>query len=213
MSSLYINQNKQGISAWIISSLAYFSLIIILLTGLMVIANLSFFNNLQFPITNMLALLPDMIAQSPWQTLVIFSNKTILAIGNADMRSGLYLWTLELDLNTILTYAITAGLAAWIFHNLPYKSRENQFIHLWTFAALGLLILSRTYVTVLAHCAGPTWIGYVALYGLGFEEITLTSTWQWLLAIAAFLIAAVLLKKIVNEFSKNKTTVVSHPEF
>ena len=209
MSSLYINQNKQGFSRWISSSLIYFSLIIISITSLMVVANLGMFNNLQFPITDMLPLLSEMFSQSPWQTLVIFSNKTIIAIGQADMRSGLYLWTLELDLNTILTYTLVAGLAARIFYILPHKYSENRSIHLWTYLALGLLIISRTYVTVLAHCAGPTWIGYVALYGTGLEEITLTSAWQWIIAIIACLITAMLFKKT----SKPSQTVVSHPEF
>lgn len=162
----------------------------------MVIANFGFFNNLHFPILDIAPLFPTMWEQSPWQTILIFSNKSIFSLGQADMRSGLYLWTLEFDLNSLAVYFLAAGLAAWLFMKLPNNHAENRAIHKWTIVSLCLLLFSRTYITVLAHCAGPTWIGYVSLYALGMDEVELTSLWQWLMALVAISVLLIPLRKV-----------------
>jgi len=184
MQDAYTNTPNLTFGKWLISSTLYFFICILSLTILMMIANVGLANNLHFPILDTLSLFAAMYEQNAWETLYIFSNKSLFAIGEFDNRSGLYLWTLELDFITLLTYALACGIAKFVFHQAAISTTgyTSSPAYKWSLVGLIILILSKTYITVLGHCAGPTWIGYVALYGLGVEELELTPLWQWLSA-------------------------------
>ena len=182
--------NQLTVGKWLASSLVSFIIIIFSLLCIMMIANVGLVNNVNSPIINSISIFPIMFEQNAWETIFIFSNKTLISFGQFDPRSGLYLWTLELDFNTLLVYAIASIISTPLL--LAASASQTK---VWTLAGLLMLVFSRTYVTVLAHCAGPTWVGYVVLYGLGADELELTSRWQWVIAIIGCVFVIVAIKK------------------
>ena len=190
-----LKNNQLTVGKWLTSSLVSFFVIIVSLLCIMMIANVGLVNNVNSPIINSLSIFPIMFEQNAWETIFIFSNKTLISFGQFDPRSGLYLWTLEMDFNTLLAYAAVAIISTPLLHAASASQTNNRTTTAWILTGLLILIFTRTYVTVLAHCAGPTWIGYVVLYGLGTDELEITSMWQWLLAIAGCILIFVAIKK------------------
>lgn len=187
--------NQLTVGRWLTSSLVSFFVIILSLLCIMMIANVGLVNNVNAPVINSLSIFPIMFEQNAWETIFIFSNKTLISFGQFDPRSGLYLWTLEMDFNTLLAYAAVAIISTPLLHAVSASQTNSRSTTAWILTGLLILIFTRTYVTVLAHCAGPTWIGYVVLYGLGADELELTSMWQWLLAITGCILIFVAIKK------------------
>jgi hypothetical protein len=177
-----LKNNQLTVGKWLTSSLVSFFVIILSLLCIMMIANVGLVNNVNAPIINSLSIFPIMFEQN-------------VSFGQFDPRSGLYLWTLEMDFNTLLAYAAVAIISTPLLHAASASQTNNRSTTAWILTGLLILIFTRTYVTVLAHCAGPTWIGYVVLYGLGADELELTSMWQWLLAIAGCILIFVAIKK------------------
>lgn len=170
----------------------------------MMLANVGLVNNVHFPVLNSLPLFTTMFEQNAWETVYIFSNKSLISIGQFDDRSGLYLWTLELDVNTLLTYALVCGVGTWLFRHAATTPRyASGSIYKWSIAGFLILIFSRTYVTVLGHCAGPTWVGYVALFGLGAEQLEIISTWQWFIAALGVTLILIAVRKTISSSSSN----------
>lgn len=190
-----LKNNQLTVGKWLTSSMVSFFVIILSLLCIMMIANVGLVNNVNSPVINSISIFPIMFEQNAWETIFIFSNKTLLSFGQFDPRSGLYLWTLEMDFNTLLAYAAVAIISTPLLHAASASQTNNRSTTAWILTGLLILIFTRTYVTVLAHCAGPTWIGYVVLYGLGADELELTSMWQWLLAIAGCILIFVAIKK------------------
>ena len=190
-----LKNNQLTVGKWLTSSLVSFFVIIVSLLCIMMIANVGLVNNINAPIINSLSIFPIMFEQNAWETIFIFSNKTLVSFGQFDPRSGLYLWTLEMDFNTLLAYAAVAIISTPLLHAASASQTNSRSTTAWILTGLLILIFTRTYVTVLAHCAGPTWIGYVVLYGLGTDELEITSMWQWLLAIAGCILIFVAIKK------------------
>ena len=190
-----LKNNQLTVGKWLTSSLVSFFVIILSLLCIMMIANVGLVNNVNSPIINSLSIFPIMFEQNAWETIFIFSNKTLISFGQFDPRSGLYLWTLEMDFNTLLAYAAVAIISTPLLHAASASQTNSRSTTAWILTGLLILIFTRTYVTVLAHCAGPTWIGYVVLYGLGADELEITSMWQWLLAIAGCILIFVAIKK------------------
>ncbi len=165
--------------------------------------NVGLANNMQFPILNSLPLFSSMFEQNAWETINFFLNKTLISIGQFDLRSGLYLWTLELDFNSLVIYALISGIGTWLFSHAATVKYSSGSIYRWSIVGLFILIFSRTYVTVLAHCAGPTWAGFVILYALGAENLNLTSTWQWFIAAFGFVPILIAVRKTLSGSSSN----------
>ncbi len=197
----YRNTKSLTFGKWVTLSTLFFFICILLLVGIMMLANTGLVNNIQFPILHSLPLFSSMFEQSARKTNSLFSNKTLIAIGQFDPRSGLYLWTLELDFNSLVIYGLISGIGVWLFSHAAAVKYSSGSIYRWSIAGLFILIFSRTYITVLAHCAGPTWIGFVALYGLGAEDLDITSTWQWFIAAFGFLPILIAVRKTLSESS------------
>lgn len=145
------------------------------LTAIMSILNLSVVNNLLFPISQYLPMFEILWRENPTAALGILSDKSVFAIGHFDHDSGLYLWTLEIDSLTLLIFAGVSAAAAM-------EWRRNRFTRPVLWLALALILFSRAYGAVLAHCAGPTWLGFVSLYALGVDKFPVNPFWQWLFA-------------------------------
>ena len=146
-------------------------------------------NNLLLPITQYLPMFSVIWKDNPWAALQVIADKSVLAIGHFDERSGLYLWTLELDAVAI---ALHIGVALLLsrFVALPRPSLALLL------GGVALVLLSHSYVTVMAHCAGPTWAVFVSLYGLGVEKMPVNTLWQWGTALSgSMFIAAALWRK------------------
>jgi hypothetical protein len=154
------------------------------LAGLMSVLNREPVNNVLFPIAQYLPMFELMWGENPRAALSVMIDKSVLAFGHFDSRSGLYLWTLEFDMLSLLVYAAVCVFVAstWRQHSTRPLSRGRFLLLMLGF---GALLVARTYATVLAHCAGPTWVGFVALYALGFDTFSITPLWQWLLAATA----------------------------
>jgi hypothetical protein len=50
-----------------------------------------------------------------------------------------------------------------------------------------MISFSVSYMTVLEHCSGATWVGFVTLYGLGINEFDLYPVYQFIFAIIGIL--------------------------
>lgn len=169
-----------------------FAIFLALLAGetvLIALLNREIPNNLLLPITQYLPMFSIIWDDNPWAALEVLADKSLLAVGHFDQRSGLYLWTLEFDTLSLLLHIAGAFIIAR-FITLSGAAR------ILVLTGVGLLLLSHTYVTVMAHCAGPTWAGFVALYGLGVEKFPVNSIWQWAAAMgAAALLAVAVLRR------------------
>jgi hypothetical protein len=146
------------------------------LTALMSVLNLAVVNNVLFPITQYVPMFEILWRDNPSAALGILADKSLLAIGHFDFDSGLYLWTLEFDTLTLLVFSAVALAAA-------FEWRRNRLARKWVWAALALIVFSRAYGQVLAHCAGSTWLGFVSLYALGVDKFPVNAVWQWLFAL------------------------------
>lgn len=160
-----------------VTSAAIFFAALLFETLLLAVLNREMVNNLLFPVAQYLPMLSIIWQDNAWAAMQILVGKSLLAIGHYDARSGLYLWTLEFDALSLLLHLLGAIVIAKMIA-LPAR------LLAWVIAGVALVVFSHTYVTVLAHCAGPTWAGFVALYGLGVEKFPVNSTWQWLFFIA-----------------------------
>lgn len=154
-------------------------------TMLIALLNREIPNNLLLPITQYLPMFSIIWTDNPWAAFQVLADKSLLAIGSFDERSGLYLWTIEFDAVSLLLHII----GAFIIARFIAQSRVTRAMAL---TGVGLLLLSHTYVTVMAHCAGPTWAGFVALYGLGVEKFPVNAMWQWAAAVSGSALLATL---------------------
>lgn len=146
------------------------------LTALMSILNLAIVNNILFPISQYVPMFQILWHDNPSAAVAILSDKSLLAVGHFDFESGLYLWTLEFDGLSLLVLAAMAllGSMEWRLNRLTRKP-------VWI--ALVLIVFARLYGQVLAHCAGPTWLGFVSLYAMGVDKFPVNSSWQWMFAL------------------------------
>ena len=160
-----------------VTSAAIFFAALLFETLVLAVLNREMVNNLLFPVTQYLPMLSVIWKDNPWAAMQILADKSVLAAGHYDAHSGLYLWTLEFDALALLLHLLAALVIAKMIL-LRWR------ILGWAMAGAALVVISHTYVTVMAHCAGPTWAGFVALYGLGVEKFPVNSMWQWLFFIA-----------------------------
>ena len=156
-----------------VTSAAIFFAALLFETLLLAVLNREMVNNLLFPVAQYLPMLSIIWHDNAWAAMQILVGKSLLAIGHYDARSGLYLWTLEFDALSLLLHLLGAIVIA---KSIALPGRLLR----WVIAGIALVVFSHTYVTAIAHCAGPTWAGFVALYGLGVEEFPVNSMWQWL---------------------------------
>ena len=164
-----------------ITSAAIFFAALLVETLVLAVLNREMVNNVLFPVTQYLSMFSVIWKDNPWAALQILADKSILAIGHYDTHSGLYLWTLEFDALSLLLHLMASMLIA---NMIALRWR----ILGWALGGAALMVISHTYVTVMAHCAGPTWAGFVALYGLGVEKFPVNTLWQWLIFIAGIVL-------------------------
>jgi len=147
---------------------------------LLMLINLSIINTIFSPIMEYVSLFSVLWQDDPFGALQFIATKSIVAFAHTDPRSGLNLWTYEIDSITLFVYLFSAVLFAKVISRYRHSARPPEQKNLKLALAGGILMsFSFTYMTAIEHCAGPTWVGFVMLYGLGFEGFQLTPIYQW----------------------------------
>jgi len=155
---------------------------IVLGLALIMLLNGGLVNHILTPILQYLSLFSILWDENPRGALQFILTKSVIAFTHKDPRSGLNLWTFEFDSITLAVYVLVAVFGG----RLLLKLRANPRTHRWAGATgltgCALLLFSVSYMTSIDHCSGATWVGFVSLYGLGFDEFELYTVWQWLCA-------------------------------
>lgn len=160
---------------WLLLTPAVFGALTLILALLMSALNGALVNNVLFPVNQFLPMFNVLWHDNPTGALQLLANKSLLAVAHFDDYSGLYLWSLEFDALSLAGYFAISGFLARL---IAARTRPQAL----SLAGLALIGFAVTWVTAAAHCAGATWAGFVALYGLGVEKFPVNTTWQWLFA-------------------------------
>jgi hypothetical protein len=179
MSMFSFHDKSQFNRSWIqwtaIVLLAHFVIglvIVMVLNGKLV-------NHILTPIFQFLGIFQIIWPQQPVDSLHFLATKSLFAFAHHDPRSGLNLWTLEYDTYTLIIYIVLSALMGWVV-----TTYRHQAISIPSgpaiIIAVGLffIALSVSYMTAIEHCSGATWVGFVGLYGMGFDEFELYPAYQ-----------------------------------
>lgn len=148
---------------------------IVLLNGGMV-------NHVLIPIAQYMSLFAILWDDNPLGALQFLLTKSVITFTHKDPRSGLNLWTYEFDSITIAVYALVAGFGGRLLLKLFSNPRNYRWAAIVGLSGCALVIIAASYMTSIEHCSGATWVGFVSLYGMGFDEFELYPVWQWLCA-------------------------------
>jgi len=157
---------------------------VILYTFLIFILNGGAPNRILTPLPQYYSLFAALWDENAWAAFLLMIKKSFFIIAHKDPRSGLNLWTMDLDSITFIVYLTIA----WLLSGRLKLKRENQEKAMKrlslasAFAGSALIFFSISYMSVVDHCAGPTWAGFVALYGMGASEFQLYPAYQFGLA-------------------------------
>ena len=117
--------------------------------------------------------------EQPLGSLHFLATKSILVFSHYDPRSALNLWTLEYDFYTLVIYLAVSLMLGRILAKYLNDPANMPFKAVIAFAISAFFIsFSISYMTVLEHCSGATWAGFVALYGMGLNEFELYPIYQ-----------------------------------
>ena len=196
--------SPQGSSGSTRKWLLYSGLIFIglFVVGLFIVTllNKGWVNHLLNPVGAYFSMFQLIWPEQPLAALEFILTKSFIVFAHKDPRSGLNLWTLEYDAITLTVYLLVSLLIGWMLSRAPsHDARRNYRISIrGRFAALlggSLLALSVTYMTGIEHCSGATWVGFVSLYGLGFDGFDLYPAYQWIIFLLGAGLMAIGLRK------------------
>jgi len=168
---------------WLPISILVF--LIHLITGLLLamMLNGNLVNHVLTPIFQYIGIFKLIWPEQPFGALQFIATKSLLAFAYQDSRSGLNLWTLEYDSITLAIFAIISLALGWVFARV-YALKPHYKSAYVIISIIGALFVafSVSYMTNIEHCSGATWAGFVALYGVGFNEFELFPIYQWISA-------------------------------
>ena len=167
--------------AWLLISLLCFVSAIVF--GLIALSALNggWANHILTPVVQFFSLFQLLWNDNPATALWFLVRKSVFTFAYQDPRSGLNLWTYEFNSLTILVYLATCAVVGHLI--LRIRQQTQQLAQgLLSLCGTILILSSMSYMTSIEHCSGATWIGFVAMYGLGFDEFELYPAWQWLCA-------------------------------
>lgn len=178
--------------------------IIVFTTLLIWIFNKGAPNHLLVPILQYGSLFALLWQDNPLGALQFIVTKSLFSITHLDPRSNLKLWTYEVDSLTLLVYLASAGLFVISLRRYRQAIEYSRYWRSLPHAVVAAVLLCAgfTYMTAIDHCAGPTWVGFVALYGLGFNEFELYPIYQSSLVIGGGLLAVWVLFSLRNPLPK-----------
>jgi len=136
-------------------------------------------NHTLAPVFQFLGIFQIIWPEHPLDSLHFLATKSLFAFSHYDPRSGLNLWTLEYDSYTLMVYVTLSLFLGWVI--TTYRQQAIS-IPLGPAISCGvgvlLVALSISYMTVIDQCSGATWVGFVAMYGMGFDEFELYPAYQ-----------------------------------
>ena len=186
--SMFSFHKRIGAGQWLLLSSAVFATHF--LVGIILVAALNgkMVNHGLTPIFLNIDIFKLIWPEHPVASLHFLATKSIFVFSHYDARSGLSLWTLEYDFYTLLVYLILSfslgRLLAGYLNETGSVSKKPIFA---CFISAFFISFSISYMTVLEHCSGATWVGFVTLYGLGFDEFELFPAYQIIIAIIGIL--------------------------
>ena len=189
---------------WILATILVF--IAHIMIGLVIIMSLNgqWVNHSLLPIFQYTGMFSLIWPEQPFGAIQFLATKSLFAFAHHDPRSGLNLWTLEYDSITLLLYTCTSVFTGWMLVKYLGKTDVDRRPAILVAAFLGAFFLSfsASYMTVIEHCSGATWVGFVSLYGMGFDEFQLYPAYQFISAIIGILALAGGLIQIKSTASK-----------
>jgi hypothetical protein len=170
---------KTSWGQWLLLSSAVLALHFLLGLLIVMIVNGKMVNHGLTPIFQYIGVFKLTWPEQPLGSLHFLATKSILVFSHYDARSALNLWTLEYDFYTLVIYVTMSLVLGRVFakhlndpNNMPLKA-VIAFIISAFFTSFSL-----SYMTVLEHCSGATWVGFVTLYGMGLNEFELYPIYQ-----------------------------------
>ena len=164
---------------WLLWSTIVLTAHLVLGLILTMVLNGSMVNHALTPIFQFLGIFQIIWPEQPMSSLHFLATKSLFAFAHQDPRSGLNLWTLEYDTYTLLAYVTVSVILGWTVTTYRNQAISIPLGPLYTVLAGGIFVaLSISYMTVIDHCSGATWVGFVALYGMGFDEFELYPVYQ-----------------------------------
>lgn len=186
--SMFSFHKKTSKLQWLSLSLSVLAAHFILGLIIVMILNGSLVNHILTPAFQFIDVFKLTWPEQPLGSLHFLATKSILVFSHYDPRSALNLWTLEYDFYTLLVYLGVSLLLGRILASYRNDSSTMPFKMVIAFIISGFLVsFSISYMTVLEHCSGATWTGFVTLYGLGVDEFELYPIYQIICAIIGIL--------------------------
>jgi hypothetical protein len=185
MSEFTMKKTTFSRAQWLaVSAILFFTLVG---TGLVLVMllNGNVVNHVLTPVFQYTSLFSVLWDDKPLGALRFIINKSLVTFTYKDPRSTLNLWTYDFDFITTLVYVSACLIAGRIMAQYWFGKQRALYRSPLLFGLAGLLLtaLSTTYMSVIDHCAGPTWVGFVSLYGMGLDEFELYPAYQFILAI------------------------------
>jgi hypothetical protein len=169
---------------WTLASTGFFILSILLGLIAVMALNGGVVNHLLTPVFQYTSLFGILWDEKPMGALQFIVTKSVIAFAHKDPRSGLNLWTYEFDTISLFVYLVGALAAGYFLHTALTGGKVFKARSLWLgLAGCALVLASVSYMTSIEHCSGATWVGFVAMYGMGFDEFELYPAWQWATAV------------------------------
>ena len=179
---------KISFSQWMLLSLVVLALHFILSLVIVSAINGKMPNHALTPVFQFFGLFKIIWPEQPLGSLHFMATKSIFVLAHVDERSALKLWTLEYDFYTLLVYVVVSLGLGRLIANYQNNEAGMPVKPLLLFFMSGAIIsFSISYMTVLEHCSGATWVGFVTLYGLGINEFDLYPVYQIIFAIIGIL--------------------------
>ena len=186
---------------------------IVIYTLLIFLFNRGVPNHILTPLPQYFSLFSALWDENAWAAIQLMIKKSFFVITHKDPRSGLNLWTMEIDTITFCIYVIVAWILSGRLLALRNQAKQpaKAFALFSAIAGSSLIFLSISYMSVIAHCAGPTWVGFVALYGMGASEFELYPAYQIATATAgcALLLLSLYLGRSISGSASHTQTPLS----
>lgn len=179
---------KTSVSHWLLLSLVVFALHFVL--GLIIVSavNGKLPNHGLTPVFQYFSVFKLIWPEQPLSSLHFMATKSIFVFAHFDERSALKLWTLEYDFYTLMIYLAMSLSLGRLLANYQTNASNLAIKQMVAFFLSAFMIsFSVSYMTVLEHCSGATWVGFVTLYGLGINEFDLYPVYQLIFAIIGIL--------------------------
>ena len=189
------NASRSSRSWMLYSGLIFVAFFVIGLAAITLL-NKGWVNHVLNPVGASISMFQLIWPEQPLAALEFILSQSFVVLAHKDPRSALNLWTLEYDAITLFVYFIVAILLGRMLTRAPSHDADRNFSistrgRLTSLLGASMLVFSVTYMTAIEHCSGATWVGFVALYGMGFDGFDLFPIYQWILFIlgAGLLIA------------------------